>query len=86
MKTGDYGICKENSPRGAICSFSTQQTHGNDRILVILMDYFTGLNGCLERHLLGIISSVAKLGLTLCDPMDFPILHYLQEFAQTHIH
>ena len=23
---------------------------------------------------------------TLCDPMDFPILHYLLEFAQTHVH
>ena len=41
----------------------------------------------------GIISccSVAQLSPTLCDPMDcntpgFPILHYLLEFAQTHIH
>ena len=35
--------------------------------------------------------SVAKLGLTLGDPMDcstsgFPVLHYLPEFAQTHVH
>ena len=35
--------------------------------------------------------SVAKLCLTLCDPMDcstpgFPALHYLPEFAQTHVH
>ena len=35
--------------------------------------------------------SVAKLCLTLCDPMDcstpgFPVLHYLPEFAQTHVH
>ena len=34
---------------------------------------------------------VAKLCLTLCNPMDcntpsFPVLHYLLEFAQTHIH
>ena len=34
---------------------------------------------------------VAKLGLTLCDPMDcsmpgFPVLHHLLEFAQTHVH
>ena len=33
--------------------------------------------------------SVTRLCLTLCDPMDcslpgFPVLHYLQEFAQTH--
>ena len=91
MKTSDCVICKENSRRGAVCSFSTQQTHGSDRILVILMDYFTGLYGYLERHLLGIISSVAKPCLTLCDPMDcsmpgFPILHHFPEFAQTHTH
>ena len=36
-------------------------------------------------------SSVAQLCLTLCDPTDcstpgFSVLHYLQEFAQTHVH
>ena len=35
--------------------------------------------------------SVAQSYLTLCNPMDcstagFPILHYLPEFAQTHVH
>ena len=35
--------------------------------------------------------SVAKSCLTLCDPMNcstpgFPVLHYLQESAQTHVH
>ena len=35
--------------------------------------------------------SVAQLCMTLCDPMDyrapgFPVLHYLPEFAQTHVH
>ena len=35
--------------------------------------------------------SVAKSCPTLCDPMDcskpgFPVLHYLSEFAQTHVH
>ena len=34
---------------------------------------------------------VARLCLTLCDPMDcstpgFPVLHYLLEFAQIHVH
>ena len=34
---------------------------------------------------------VAKSHPTLCDPMDssmtgFPVLHYLPEFAQTHVH
>ena len=30
--------------------------------------------------------SVAQSGPTLCDPMDFPVLHSLLEFAQTHVH
>ena len=35
--------------------------------------------------------SVAQLCLTLCDPTNrsmpgFPVLHYLPEFAQTHVH
>ena len=38
-----------------------------------------------------IISSVAQLCLTLCDPMDcsmpgFPVHHQLPELAQTHVH
>ena len=37
------------------------------------------------------VSSVTQSCLTLCDPMDcstlgFPVLHYLPEFAQTHVH
>ena len=30
--------------------------------------------------------SVAQSGPTLCDPMDFPVLYSLLEFAQTHVH
>ena len=44
-------------------------------------------------YLLSVISccSVAKSCPTLCNPMDysmlgFPVLHYLPEFAQTHVH
>ena len=38
-----------------------------------------------------VFSSVAQLCLTRCHPMDystpgFPVLHYLPEFAQTHVH
>ena len=47
----------------------------------------------LEEYLPGYkpqFSSVAQLGLTLCDPMDcsipgFPVLHQLLELAQTHV-
>ena len=38
-----------------------------------------------------LLCSVGKLCLILDDPMDcsmpgFPVLHYLLEFAQTHVH
>ena len=44
-----------------------------------------------QFSILGFYSSVTKSCPTLCDPMDcsmwsFPVLHYLPEFAQTHIH
>ena len=37
------------------------------------------------------LCSVTQLCLTLCDLMDcsipgFPVLHYFQEFSQTHVH
>ena len=40
---------------------------------------------------LSVCSSVIQLCLTLCDPMDcsmpgFPVLHYLPELTQTHVH
>ena len=39
----------------------------------------------------GMCCSVAKLCPTICDPIafsmpGFPVLHYLLEFAQTHVH
>ena len=39
----------------------------------------------------GFCVSVAQLCPTLCDPVDcstpgFPVLHYLPELAQTHVH
>ena len=42
-------------------------------------------------HLSVQFSSVSKLCLTLCDPMDcstpgLPVLHQLPEFTQTHVH
>ena len=45
----------------------------------------------LDLYLQAFCWSVAKSCLTLCDPMDcsmpgFPILYYLPEFAQIHIH
>ena len=41
--------------------------------------------------LISYCSSVVKSCQTLCDPMNcrtsgFPVLHYLPEFAQTHVH
>ena len=50
-----------------------------------------GVPGLVHCSPLGCYCSVAKSCLTLCDPMDrstpdFPILHHLPEFAQTHVH
>ena len=50
------------------------------------MDYLFYMQLCVYC-----CSSVSKLGLTLCDPTDcnmphFPVLHYLLEFAQIHVH
>ena len=44
-----------------------------------------------ERQRQSCCCLVAKLCPTLCNPMDcstsgFPVLHYLPEFAQTHVH
>ena len=45
-----------------------------------------------EKHFIGVCScSVTKSGPAVCHPMDcsmpgFPGLHFLPEFAQTHIH
>ena len=45
---------------------------------------------CFSFMCINICCSVAQSCLTLCDPMDciipgFPVLHYLLEFAQTHV-
>ena len=49
------------------------------------------LNHMLMLTYILVCYSVTKLCPTLCNPMDcsppgFPILHYLPEFAQTHVH
>ena len=58
------------------------------------------MSSCLWKEIVNMISvisymycccSVAKLHLTFCNPMDcstpgFPVLHFLPEFAQTHVH
>ena len=43
------------------------------------------------KHTVVVVHSVAKSCLTLSNPMDcsmpgFPVLHYLLEFAQIHVH
>ena len=45
----------------------------------------------VDAYALLIYCSVAKSCPTLCDPVDcsmpgYPVLHYLPEFAQTHVH
>ena len=48
-------------------------------------------NNSKNKHDCCCCCSLAKSCLTCCNPMDcsapgFPILHYLLEFAQTHVH
>ena len=54
---------------------------------------FTFMNTCEQRppFVTHVIVVVQSLCLTLCDPMDcstpgFPVLHYLLELAETHVH
>ena len=54
--------------------------------LIIIAQYWKKLKCLIFSYW-----SVAQLSWTLCDPMDcstpdFPVLHYLSEFAQTHVH
>ena len=54
-------------------------------VLTLLLSV-PGVHKCLVQF-----SSVAKSCTILCDPMDcstpgFPVLHYLPELAQTHVH
>ena len=51
--------------------------------------FYSSLN--LKMVFIRCCCSVTKSCLTLCEPMDcstpgFPVLHYLPEFAQTHVH
>ena len=46
---------------------------------------------CLKCAAYGCCHSAAQLCPTLCNPVDcsmpdFPVLHYLLEFAQTYVH
>ena len=56
-----------------------------------LADELENIKKTLNERVKKTCCSVAKSCLTLCDPVDCsasgsPVLHYLQEFAQTHIH
>ena len=61
-------------------------SHGN-----IIRYQVSSSQGSSKTPVLSCCFSVAKLCPTLCDPMNFsttgfPVLHYLPEFAQTHVH
>ena len=59
-------------------------------IIGLSISPFNSFNLCF-MYFVDLFSSVAQSGPTLCDPMDcstigFPVLHYLLEFAQIHVH
>ena len=58
--------------------------------LVVMLYSYLCLLGLYIPHIT-CCCSVTQLYLTLCDPMNcstpgFPVLHYLLEFVQTHVH
>ena len=74
-------MTKEQMERFWLCFVSPSEICSVD--YRILQDFWWPYTCCY--------CSVPKLCLTLCDPMDcsmpgFPVLHYLPEFAQTHVH
>jgi len=77
-----------------ICALIEQkELTGNFRASSCLLFYRWGNRDYLPRALCLCCRccSVAKLCPTVCDSMDysmpgFPVLHYLPEFAQTHVH
>ena len=66
-----------------ILSHSPSVTFSNTQpLLLVINGHVVPCGGCC---------SVTKLILTLCNPMDcstpgFPVLHYVPEFAQTHVY
>ena len=73
-----FSCAKGEKPR---LSFCLKIISGN-RFITPLIPWYVSLGCCCP---------VAKSCLTFCDPMDcstpgFPVLHYLSEFAQTHVH
>ena len=73
-----FSCAKGEKPR---LSFCLKIISGN-RFITPLFPWYASLGCCCP---------VAKSCLTFCDPMDcstpgFPVLHYLSEFAQTHVH
>ena len=59
-------------------------------LICLQLDYRNSIDFC-NIYLVSICCSVAQSCPTLCDPRDssipgFPLLHYLLEFAQTHVH
>ena len=60
-------------------------------IKLTAIDTWIKLRCYVNKLVVNICFSVSQLCLTLCNPMNcsapgFPVLHYLPEFAQTHVH
>ena len=81
-KPGCVGQCRAISVRGEWLHCVT---------LLTISSILLSLGGIVASQLLFSelffsSCSVAQSGPTLCDPMDFPVLYSLLEFAQTHVH
>ena len=60
------------------------------KFIVVIISQHIQISNHYIVHLCCCCCSVANSCPTLCDPMNctsgFPVLHYLPEFAQTHVH
>ena len=89
FKDLQFQNCGEGLNEGSVViiqftNFYSHKLYSLDRIEGRLQAYLQICGG-------GVHCSIAKSCLTACDPTDcgtlgFPVLHYLLEFAQTHVH
>ena len=84
-------VCQKKK-RKQVCqaSISYKKISLVNALLFFLSDCYV-LNFVSPTHRFICYCLVTKLCLTLCDPLDwsmpgFPVLHYLLEFVQTHVH
>ena len=84
-------VCQKKKKKTSVSSkYFIQKDQLSKCVIIFLSDCYV-LNFVSPTHRFICYCLVTKLCLTLCDPLDwsmpgFPVLHYLLEFVQTHVH